>query len=480
MSATTSTGIFKKIVPLWSAWWDIVIQLRPAFSRSSTFLWFIASLAAVCVRPDLRGVTSFVRALGLQRRCYERFLDFFHSSAVKLPALRASWTAIVLTLLKSFLFIVNGRIVLLADGIKAPKTGRKMPGVKKLHQESQNNSKPEYIFGHSCQAIAVVVHAAAGFFAVPLAAVIHEGVVFSNRDKRTLLDKLILLLGSLLITMPVYLVADRYYASAKVILPLLKQAQHLITAVRSNAVAYMPAPPVEMRGRGRPKKYGDKIKIKELYKNLGLFVSAASPVYGERGVNILYRTIDLYWRPVGRLVRFVCVIHPTRGRMTFLSTDVSLAALEVVRCYGVRFKIEVTFKHAVHTVGTWCYHFWMADMSPRPNRSGNQHVHHKSEVYRAHVRRKLAAYDCHLQVGTIAQGLLQMLAILHAETVWRRFGSWLRTIRPGIAPSEWVVTLALRQCLPEFLATNCETNILAKLITENLDLDRAEGWSLAS
>ena len=475
-----STKIFGKFIPLWSAWWDIVKQLRPAFSRNSTFLWFAAALAAICVRPDLRGVTSFVRALGLRQRCYWRFLDFFHSSAVKLPALRALWADIVLALLKPFLFIVNGRIVLLADGIKAPKTGRKMPGVKKLHQESQNNSKPEYIFGHSCQAIAVVVHAAASFLAVPLATVIHEGVVFSNRDKRTLLDKLILLLGSLLITMPAYLVADRYYASAKVILPLLKQAQHLITAVRSNAVAYMPAPPVEMRGRGRPKKYGDKIKIKELFKNLGLFVSAPSPVYGERGVNILYRTIDLYWRPVGRLVRFVCVIHPTRGCMTFLSTDVSLDALEVVRCYGVRFKIEVTFKQAVHTVGTWCYHFWMADMSPRPNRSGNQHVHHKSEVYRAHVRRKLAAYDCHLQVGTIAHGLLQMLAILHAETVWRRFGSWLRTIRPGIAPSEWVVTLALRQCLPEFLATNCETNILAKLITENLDLDRAEGWSLAS
>jgi hypothetical protein len=32
----------------------------------------------------------------------------------------------------------------------------------------------------------------------------------------------------------------------------------------------------------------------------------------------------------------------------------------VVRIYGVRFKIEVTFKHAVHSVGTWCYHFWMA------------------------------------------------------------------------------------------------------------------------
>lgn len=454
--------------------------MRPAFSRSSTFLWFAASLAAVCVRPDLRGVTSFVRSLGLHRRCYERFLDFFHSTAVKLPLLRATWTDTVLTLLKPFLFTVNGRIVLLADGIKAPKTGRKMPGVKKLHQESQNNSKPEYIFGHSCQAIAVVAHAASSFLAVPLATVIHEGVVFSNRDKRTLLDKLILLLVSLAITVPHYLVADRYYTSAKVIIPLLKCGQHLITAVRSNAVAYMPAPPVTSRGRGRPKKYGDKIKIKELFKDLGMFVSAPSPVYGERGVDILYRTIDLHWRPVGRLVRFVCVIHPTRGSMTFLSTDVSLSALEMVRCYGVRFKIEVTFKQAVHTVGTWCYHFWMADMTPRPNRSGNQHVHHKSERYRAAVRRKLAAYDCHLQIGTIAQGLLQMLAILHTGTVWQRFGSWLRTIRPGIAPSEGVVALALRQCLPEFLVTNRESNILAKLITENLDLDRAEGWCLAS
>ena len=46
-----------------------------------------------------------------------------------------------------------------------------MPAVKKLHQESQNNSKPEFIFGHSCQAIAVVVMAAESYFALPLAAV---------------------------------------------------------------------------------------------------------------------------------------------------------------------------------------------------------------------------------------------------------------------------------------------------------------------
>jgi len=142
---------------LWLAWWNLVLCLRPAFSRYRAFLWFAVVLAAFSVRGDLSGVTSFVRALGLRRQFYDRLLDFFHSPAVVMPKLTALWAALVLRVLKRHLFTVNGHLVLLADGIKAPKTGRKMPAVKKLHQESQNNSKPEFIFGHSCQAIAVVV-----------------------------------------------------------------------------------------------------------------------------------------------------------------------------------------------------------------------------------------------------------------------------------------------------------------------------------
>jgi hypothetical protein len=209
---------------LWIAWWNWVRELRPAFARNRTFLGFAASLAATCTRVDLRGVTRLVRALGLRQACYDRLLDFFHSPSVRLPELTQLWTALVLRILRPFLLVVNGRIVLLADGIKAPKTGRKMPGVKKLHQESQNNTKPEYIFGHSCQAIAVVVRAASSFFALPLACRIHEGAVFSNRDRRTLLDKLVGLLFSLGITTLAYLVADAYYASARIILPCSKPA----------------------------------------------------------------------------------------------------------------------------------------------------------------------------------------------------------------------------------------------------------------
>ena len=50
-------------LPLWFQWWSLVRQLRPAFRRTRTFLWFALTLLAMSVRVDLLGVTSLVRAL---------------------------------------------------------------------------------------------------------------------------------------------------------------------------------------------------------------------------------------------------------------------------------------------------------------------------------------------------------------------------------------------------------------------------------
>ena len=465
---------------LWLAWWNQVRQLRPAFSRTRTFVWFAVALAATCVRTDRLGVTSLVRALGLQERFYDRLLDCFHSRALNIESLTRCWASLVLSTLKPFLYTVQGRIVLVADGIKVAKTGRKMPAVKKLHQESDNNTKPEFIFGHSCQAVALIIRAASSFFAIPLACRIHEGAVFTNRDHRSLLDKLVLLVNSLAVTLPFYLVADTYYAAANIIRPLLKAGQHLVAAVRSNAVAYEAAPPATVPRRGRPRTYGNKIKLKTIFKEEAAFTRAPSPVYAERNVMLLYRVLDLYWKPIGCLVRFVLVIHPTRGRKILLCTDRSLAGLQIIELFGVRFKIEVSFKQAIYTIGTYAYHFWMSAMTPRPRRSGNQYLHRKSQSYRDQVRRKIGAYHAHIQLGVIAQGILQTLALCCTATVWKHFGSWLRTIRPEILPSELVVAIALRHSLPVFLADSSEDHALTKFIRDRLDLSRHEGALLAA
>jgi len=331
-----------------------------------------------------------------------------------------------------------------------------MPGVKLLHQQSASNSKPEYIMGHSLQAVSLLVQGPAGHVAaVPLTSRIHEGLVFSNRDHRTLLDKLVTLLLSLtgVWNRKVILVADAYYGSGKLILALLGKGHQLVTRAKSNAVAYLQVPEPQRRQRGRPRIYGAKVRLKDLAQDDAAFTDGPSPVYGEHNVTLRYRCLDLMWRPVGRVVRFVIVRHPHRGTIFLLSTDLTLAPLEIIQLYGYRFRIELGFRQAVHVLGAYGYHFWMKGMKPLRRGDGDQYLHRTSDAYRTAIRRKLAAYHAYVQLGCIAQGLLQHLSLNHTAEVWRCFRSWLRTMNPGLPPSELVVANALRTGIPEFISS---------------------------
>ncbi len=117
---------------LWVIWWNLAKELRGACARARTFQWMVVCLAGITVRVDLLGVTSIVRALGLIPVCYDRILDFLHSPALNLDKLTHLWNALVFK--QPGVLRFNGKPVLVGDGIKVAKSGKKMPAVKKLHQ----------------------------------------------------------------------------------------------------------------------------------------------------------------------------------------------------------------------------------------------------------------------------------------------------------------------------------------------------------
>jgi hypothetical protein len=460
---------------LWIHWWNAIVLLRPAFSRQRTFLWFIVCVAGMSVRSDNLGVSSIVRALALDERFYDNLLDCYHSTGIKWSRLSALWTRTVLRLFGEKIERLNGRPVLLADGKKNAKAGKKIPGVKSLRQDSESNTKPPFIMGHSTQAVAVLARAASTFFAVPLDIKVHEGLIFSNRDKRTLLDKLLNIVNSRKLNEPCYLVADAYYASGKMVKGTLAQGHDLVTRAKSNGVAYYPLPaPRAKCAPGRPKRYGKKLKLSNLFRSALEVREIPSPVYDEKNIVLRVRGCDLLCRPAGRLVRFVLVEHPTRGRLILMCSDLKLDAVEIIRLYGLRFKIELGFKQAAQVIGTFDYHFWMRDMKPLKRCNGHQHLQRESGANRCAVRRKLTVFHVFLFTGVVAQGLMHYLSSCHTDAVWRSFGSWLRTIRKGVAPSEMVVTMALRNTLSAFLLVCSGTNIMAKFIQERQDRSRVD------
>jgi hypothetical protein len=464
---------------LWISWFDCVLALRQACARTRTFLWMTVVLVGFSTRDDLLGVTSFVRACFLQGAKYRRLLYFFHSPALHLEKLTTLWVNLTLRLFCPVMF--DDYLLLIADGLKVAKEGKKMPAVKSLHQESEDNSKAPFIMGHSFQVLGLLVKGAVGqFFCVPLASRIHEGLVWSNRDARTLLDKLVGLFLPIAGGLPhkAILIADAYYASKKVIKPLLREGHHLVTRVRITTRAYHPAPPPRKPKRGRPKFYGQKVLLRNYFARPQDFVTAPSPVYGEKHVRIQYLCKNLLWRPVGQPVRFVLVKHPSRGRMILMSTQTTLDPRDIIRIYGYRFKIEVSFKQALHTLGTYAYHFWMKEMRPVRKGGGNQYLHRQTEEYRQQIKRKMDAYHRYVQLGCIAQGLLQYLSVTFGKKVWRHFRSWLRTMNQDQAPSEMVVACALRACLPQFLAVRHGSHDLEKIIIENADVSRMPEFRL--
>jgi hypothetical protein len=196
--------------------------------------------------------------------------------------------------------------------------------------------------------------------------------------------------------------------------------------------------------------------------------------YGE-DVTLKTFSKKLLWRSGNREVLFVWVKHPLRGKILLMSTALDLTEGEIILAYSLRMKIETGFKAAKHHVKMYSYRFWSKAMKPIKRRSKGQHLHRESEAYREKMGRKLRTYQLYVQVGCIAQGILQYLGIQHSGKVWHCFRGWLRTIRPGTAPSEQVVAMALSASIPEFLRVESQGDELADIMASRIEPSRVPG-----
>lgn len=411
---------------MWNNIETILTNFRTCFTRERAFRWFVAIIVGIMARSDALGFTSVIRDLCLKPELYECMMHFFRASSWKLDSVGRRWQSTVASHVP--IAKVYGRAVLVGDGVKQSKEGRYMPGVKRLAQESETQTKPEMIHGHMWGSIGVLVGHPENPSCLPLSMRIHDGVSEVLRWQASPLAKL-----SHVVRMiregceaskwfgRCYYVLDRYFLSV----PALRELAccnevdgidvDIVTKAKASACAWTVPEPRKPGQKGRPRVRGKKVRLSGLFESRGReFVSENMTLYGKRQP-VRYFCIDLLWgQGLYRKIRFVLVEYG-KTRSILATTDIRMRPKDVIQVYGRRFRIEHTFRNIKQYVGGMAYHFWTKAMprlshfakkdSPDPLASVTD------EKDRQRIQNAVRAIEMSALMACIATGILQLCSV---------------------------------------------------------------------
>ncbi len=430
---------------------DILTNFESCFRRKAAFKWFVLIIIGLIIRWDTYGVSSFVRHLALEPGHYYNLLHFFHASSWNIEVIIKIWLYTIQTYCQPIK--IDGYHVLIGDGIKVSKEGKKMPGVKKMHQQSNNSNKPPYIYGHHFGVMAMLVGNAAKAFALPIIAEIHEGTktlrkiqgkqtpVVNGEEKITIVTLMLNMVINIVkkIEQPSLLVLDAYFAVGNTFImaqelnekygkPLL----HIITKAKSNAVAYLENPK-------NNKDKENKIKLYDLFSlRAHDFTSKKLVLYGGKRT-VAYLVWDLFWEPIGKKLRFV-LVKDGNDNFVLMSSNLSLSPENIILAYSYRFKIEVTFKGLKQLLGAFAYRFWTSAL---PKLKTKLNLEELTAEEKRLIANTLNAIEGFVNFGCITLGILQILALNYSQSIWSEYTGWIRT-KTSSTPSEEIVQNVIR------------------------------------
>lgn len=429
--------------------------MKPAFAYHPTFVWFVIVFAGLVMRTDTFGVTSIVRALFLPASAYPNLVHFFHSTAWSANSLLNCWRQWVLS--HHVAFTENGRIVLIGDHTKSPKDGRNIPNVTTLHQESETASKPSFFRGHEWGCVALLTAVKSKFFATPLNAEIHNDS--SENDNR--ITRMVDMAGKIMESsqQEAYLVLDAYFAAGST----FDQARqwgdklHILTRAKKNVTAFVPVETPKVKKRGRPRLYGEKLKLMDLFDEWSsLFLTDDIRVY-QKVETIRYQLFDLMWKPTKSMIRFL-LFETSRGRIILMTSDLHMTHTTALKLYCHRVTIEIMFDVLKNILGGLKYHFWSKYLIPasrRPKR-GKQATQQSLDPMKTHETQR--AIEKFVSIQLVLLGFLQILALKFPDHVCKTALCWLRTSGSEI-PSEFVTKIAVSNLIRGFLNGSSKNRI---------------------
>ena len=167
--------------------------------------------------------------------------------------------------------------------------------------------------------------------------------------------------------------------------------------------------------------------------------------------------------------QFVLTQLPNGQRLILLSTDLCLTGPEIIAVYGLRFKIEVTFRQLIHLLGGFAYRFWLKALPTLPTWPSNLILPDYPQTVQTQILNKVEAFERFVNLHVIVLGLLQILSLELPQGIWANFPRWFRTLPSHGYPSERIAQLAIQHQAPMIFPQSPPSLLLPKFLAAKLD-----------
>jgi hypothetical protein len=263
-----------------------------------------------------RSLSSFTRFLGQNVWTMEEVADtaleqFFHTLRIK----------------------AHSVLFLILDDTIIQKTGKKIPGCA-WHRD---HAQKAYVFGHQWVLFALLYKD----FLMPLWAKLYhpKGTKGCGPfQTKITMAKRMLQTFRLPIPCKVYLLADTWYWAKELAQLCRKYGYHMISQLKTTSVLFM---------NGKKTKVTTLSTINSAYREVSVFI------YGKNKTLKIARFVGII-QGLGKVA--VVVVKERRKKTSYLvSTNLFLSALDIVKYYGKRWKIEQMIKDLKQRLGLGHY-----------------------------------------------------------------------------------------------------------------------------
>ena len=246
---------------------------------------------------------------------------------------------------------VHGAYLVGTDTTLVAKTTKRMLGVQKWKDHSDNADRGAYLVGHHWNLVGLISPWGTRWLCWPLVMRLVPGlkgarqwIVGDTIAPMSFWDAAIAAILEVTRSLgkaSVRVGADAFYSKAPFLNGLRARGIDVISRLRKDAVGWDDPEPQPPSKRGRKPRYGRQWPLASL-------LTAEPPtrerltLYGKL-TEVVFVVRDVWLRDVAHKVRVV-VLEGAKEPILLVSTDLTLSALQIIEIYGARFSLELTIR----------------------------------------------------------------------------------------------------------------------------------------